>query len=129
MAYGRPTQYASARGLAQSHVDIDQYLLPSPRAPRHPVPAHSRPQQLAALPAPKAAEAPVANQESSGSDLETLMAAAEPPQSSAPDLDRYAQRDQRSSELQKYRGGDAIVITATTLVIILLVVLVLVLLT
>jgi len=113
-------------------VDIDQYLLPSPRAPRHParpVPAHAQPQQLAALPAPRAAEAPVANQESSGRDLETLMAAAEPPQSNAADLDRYAQRDRQSSELQKYRGGDAIVITATTLVIILLVVLILVLLT
>jgi hypothetical protein len=115
-------------------VDIDQYLLPSPRAPRSrqpalPVPAKSRPEQLAALPAPKAADAALAVQQSSSQDLEMLMTAAEPPQSTAPDLDRYAQRDRQSSELQKYRGGDAIVITATTLIIILLVVVLLILLT
>jgi hypothetical protein len=134
MAYGRPTGYASASPSSRPSVDIDQYLLPSPRAPRShhpalPVPLKSRPEQVAALPAPKAPDAPVANQDSSGSDLETLMAAAEPPQTNAGDLDRYAQRDRQSSELQKYRGGDAIVITATTLIIILLVVVLLILLT
>jgi hypothetical protein len=132
MAYGRPTALASARTPTRTGVNIDEYLLPSPRAPRsnHPaLPVKSRPEQVAALPAPKPAEAPVANQASSGRDLETLMAAAEVPKSDAADLDRYAQRDRQSSELQKYRGGDAVVITASTLVIILLVVLLLVLLT
>jgi hypothetical protein len=137
MAYGRPTGFASAARVSRpsADVDIDQYLLPSPRAPRShhpalPVPARSRPEQLAALPAPKAPDAPVANQQSSSAnDLETLMSAAEPAQSNPADLDRYAQRDRQSSELQKYRGGDALVITASTLVIILLVVLILVLLT
>jgi len=135
MAYGRPTGYASAAAVsARPSVDIDQYLLPSPRAPRShrpalPAPAKSRPEQLAALPAPKLPEAPVANQQSNAADLESLMTAAEPVQSNAADLDRYAQRDRKSSELQKYRGGDAIVITATTLVVILLVVLIIVLLT
>jgi hypothetical protein len=135
MAYGRPTGFASARLPTRPSVNIDDYLLPSPRAPRSshpalPVPLKSRPEQLAALPAPKAAEAPVAGQQySSGDDLETLMTAAEAPQSNAADLDRYAQRDRQSNELQKYRGGDAIVITATTLIIILLVVVLLILLT
>jgi hypothetical protein len=136
MAYGRPTGFASAARVSSrpsAGLDIDQYLLPSPRAPRphHPaLPARSRPEQVAALPAPKAPDAAVANQESSSAtDLETLMTAAEPAQSNPADLDRYAQRDRQSGELQKYRGGDALVITASTLVIILLVVLILVLLT
>jgi hypothetical protein len=134
MAYGRPVAFASAGASSRASVDIDQYLLPQPRAPRSNHPALPRPvtsqrEQFAALPAQKQAEAPLANQESSGRDLETLMASAEPPQQSAADLDRYAQRDRQSSELQKYRGGDAVVITASTLIIILLVVLLLVLLT
>jgi hypothetical protein len=45
------------------------------------------------------------------------------------DLQQYAQREQRSRQLQGYQGGDAIVISASTLVIVLLVVLLLVLLT
>ena len=48
-------------------------------------------------------------------------------ESVARDADRYAQR--ASSQLETYRGGDAIVITAGTLIIILLVVVLVLLLT
>jgi hypothetical protein len=45
------------------------------------------------------------------------------------DLERYAQREQRSRDLQGYRGGDAIVITSGALIVALLIVLLIVLLT
>lgn len=58
----------------------------------------------------------------------TLPATTLPEQGDASTLGRYEQRQSQSQDQQKFRGGDAIVIGASTLVVVLLVVLLLVLL-
>lgn len=133
MAYGRPGALASARA-PRLGTRIDEYLLPEARTARHPArpaaPARrSEAVQYAALPAVKQSVSPAASSEpKQGESAEVQLAAAEPPKSST-GLERYSQRAQNSRDLLQFRGGDAIVITASTLVIILLIVLLLILLT
>lgn len=87
----------------------------SPRLTVHPV-----------APAPASAVQAVASDSGaiSGASEHVGTAQATP----VSDAARYAQRQMQSRELERYRGGDIIVIGASTLVIVLLVVLLLVIL-
>jgi hypothetical protein len=129
MAFGRPQALAKAHTARVTN--IDEYLLPDakrPALPAAPAPAKPQPAQLALAPAKPLELVAVRSEHESTETASMQLATAEPPKQNA-DMDRYSARDRQSSELQKYRGGDAIVITASTLVIVLLIVLLLILLT
>jgi hypothetical protein len=55
--------------------------------------------------------------------------AGEPPAPTSNDSSRYAEREAQNQNLEKFRGGDAIVITSGALIVILLVVILILLLT
>jgi hypothetical protein len=134
MAYGRPGALASARAPRLATRVDDYLLLPEAKTARHPArpiaPARESAKVALAVLAPaKQSVSPAASSESAqGEAAEVQLAAAEPPKSSS-GLERYSQRAQNSRDLLQFRGGDAIVITASTLVIVLLIVLLLILLT
>jgi hypothetical protein len=130
MAFGRAG--ATGKALAaRPSVNIDDYLLAEARNPRAPAlprrpAAPVRPAPMAVVPVQSAGV--LESVDPSVEAGQTQLAAAEPPKAPA-DFDRYSSRAQNDSDLLKFQGGDAIVITASTLVIVLLVVLLLVLLT
>lgn len=133
MAYGRPTAIGQARA-PRPHVNIDDYLLAeagNPRAPKrvHPAAPAPKAQFKVELPAPAATEVAMASEptQSSPDTQSVQLASAEPRK--APELDRYTSRAQSDRDLLQFKGGDAVVITASTLVIVLLIVLLLILLT
>jgi hypothetical protein len=129
LAFGRDVALAR-RGERASGTDIDAYLKPQPKAParipaRKPTPAPAVP----ALPPPPAiALAPQAEATAQTEQTapQALLAANTLP---GGDHERYAQREQRSRDVQNYRGGDPIVITSSALIVALLIVLLIVLLT
>ena len=112
--------------------DIDEYLT-KPQAEQ---PAVAR---AVVLDAPKAAKLakvektepvpfePVIDLQPNQEQL--LALAAEPPPPAHDDSARYAQREAQNQNLEKFRGGDAIVITSGALIVILLVVILVLLLT
>lgn len=129
LAFGRDVALAS-RGERSSTADIDAYLKPQPTAPaRKPAPKAPEPGKPALPARPAIALAPAAENRA-----ETEQTADQPVLVAANtlgggDAERYAQREQRSRDIQGYRGGDAIVITSGTLIVVLLIVLLVVLLT
>jgi hypothetical protein len=131
IAYGTP-QPGRLQPLAPN---IDAYLKPQPAAERMVV-ARAVPLKREAVIAPiaKIAPAPVAfepvvNLEPNQEQL--LAVASEPPAQSpmSDDSSRYAERESQNQNLEKFRGGDAIVITSGALIVILLVVILVLLLT
>jgi hypothetical protein len=116
IAYGAP-QPGRVQPLAP---DIDRYLKPNP------APARVAKVAPAPQPQPQPFE-PVVNLEPNREQL--LALAAEPPAPVSHDSSRYAQREAQSQNLEKFRGGDVIVITTGTLIVILLVVILILLLT
>lgn len=90
---------------------------PLPALPR--LPPVARPSDLAG-PTEEPSAAPVVAQRSAHPIV---------PESTAPDMQRYAQREQRASGLSDFRGGEVVVISVTTLAIVLVIVLLVVLLT
>lgn len=132
IAYGTPSP-GRVQPLAP---DIDPFLKPEAKRTETLVATRVMPAQkpAPAVPAPavKAAPEPVAfepvinlqpNQE------QLLALAAEPPPPSSDDSSRYAERESQNQNLEKFRGGDAIVITSGALIVILLVVILVLLLT
>lgn len=137
LAYGGGP-WIDARGVSDARreatVDLDPFLKPEAVASAQAKPsAPATPREPARAPAPALpSTAPPAAL--AASKPEQLAVAEEQPLARAPlapnsDLERYGQRERQSRELQSYRGGDAVVISASTLVIVLLVVLLVVLLT
>jgi hypothetical protein len=127
LAFGRDVALASRSEQAPG-ADIDAYLKPQPAAPAR-IPARTRMPAPAApvLPPPPAiALAPESAAQTEQTAPQPLLAANT---LSGGDLERYAQREQRSRDVQGYRGGDAIVITSGALIVALLIVLLIVLLT
>lgn len=131
LAYGRDLALA-AHVEGTPTTDVDAYLKPQPAAPaRMPVVPRKQSQQPASAPAlpPPPAMAPnaeaMAKTEQTATQ-EALVAANVLP---GGDVERYAQREQRSRNIQGYRGGDAVVITSGALIVALLIVLLIVLLT
>jgi hypothetical protein len=135
LAYGGGP-YTAARSEPRREIDLDPFLKPealartgkphAPAAPRRPTPARAPAPQPALPPAPKVAFATATT--GPAVQVEPVALAAVDPTPSS-DLQRYADREQRSRELQNYKGGDAIVISTTALLVIILVVLLIVLLT
>lgn len=89
---------------------------PSPPVPPEPLPALPR------LP-------PVAGTLQPATRTELPSAAPVAPEPAAPDMQRYAEREQRASGLSDFRGGEVVVISITTLVIVLVIVLIVLLVT
>ena len=125
MAYGART----GTGVRPEAANIDEFLKDEPRPTRvaaaRPVRVNA-PADVAApvAPAPTPAE-PIA----SAPEQAPLLALAEPPApSTTDDSSRYAERDSKSQSLEKFRGGDALVITSGALLIILLVIIIILLL-
>jgi hypothetical protein len=119
-------QLALGRGGSSepARLEADQPLL----AAAQPTPKHvARPvhvQRVAAQPVLPAVEtAPAAEPSSPAQVSEPIQLA----QNEVSPEQRYAQRQSESKQLEKYKGGDAIVIGAGTLVVILLVVILLIL--
>jgi hypothetical protein len=128
LALGGDVALAS-RSERSSTADIDAYLKPQPAAPARPPTRKRAPEPAApALPPPPALapEAEALAQTEQSAQQPALVASAT---LGGGDLERYAQREQRSRNIQGYRGGDAIVITSSALIIALLIVLLIVLLT
>jgi hypothetical protein len=129
IAYGTP----SPGGVRPVAPNVDEFLKPE-AAKEKLVAARAVPQRIErdAAPAIEAAPAPVAfepvvNLEPNQEQL--LALAAEPPPPSSDDTSRYAEREAQNQNLEKFRGGDAIVITSGALIVILLVVILVLLLT
>lgn len=132
IAYGAPTQ---ARGLSEAP-NIDAYLKPeyaskqragdlvATRSPRVAKRTIMTPRAVAPAPVALAPEAPVANAPSAEP---VLIASAQPTSSS--DATGYAAREQKQAKgVEKFVGGDAIVITGGALLLILLIVILILLL-
>lgn len=125
IAYGAP-QPGRVQPLAPN---IDAYVKPQPAAERMVV-ARAVPLKREIAPAVEVAPVafePVVNLEPNQEQL--LAMAAEPPAPASDDSSRYAERESQNQNLEKFRGGDAIVITSGALIIILLVVILILLLT
>jgi len=82
-----------------------------------------------AKPEPQPAAAPAAPTAPVAVTTQPEQLALATPATDARDESRYSQREQQSQKQRDFRGGDAIVITASTLVVILLVVILILLLT
>ena len=126
VAYGTP-QPGRVQPLAPN---IDRYLKAEPAAERmvvaRAVPLKKEMPVAKVAPAPVAFE-PVVNLEPNQEQL--LAMAGEPPAPTNNDTSRYAERESQNQNLEKFRGGDAIVITSGALIVILLVVILILLLT
>lgn len=129
IAYGAPSP-----GRVQPLTpNVDEFL--KPEAARETLVAtRVMPAKKAAsvAPAVKPAPEPVAFEpviELQPNQEQLLALAAEPPPPSSDDSSRYAEREAQNQNLEKFRGGDAIVITSGALIVILLVVILVLLLT
>lgn len=130
VAYGTP-QPVRVQPLAP---DIDQFLKAEAKEPlvvARAVPLKTNvktnaPVAAKAAPAPEpVAFEPVINLQP---NQEQLLALASEPAPAHDDSARYAQREAQNQNLEKFRGGDAIVITSGALIVILLVVIIILLL-
>lgn len=136
LAFGRDVALADKSHRAHK-TNIDAYMKKQPTlfAAKHTTRAPATPQRKpkpkpapALPPPPVMALAPEAQTTTQTDDSATVALAAA---NTLPggDMERYAQREQRSKDLSGYRGGDAIVITSGALIVALLIVLLIVLLT
>jgi hypothetical protein len=134
LALGRDVALAERTDRAQQ-ANLDAYmkkqptLLAAKRTPAKPQRKPPAPKPAAALPPPPVmALAPEATATTQTDETAPQLLAAA---NTLPggDMERYAQREQRSRDLSGYRGGDAIVITSGALIVALLIVLLIVLLT
>jgi len=126
VAYGTP-QPGRVQPMA---ANIDAYLKPQPAAERmvvaRAIPLRKDAPVAKVAPAPVAFE-PVINLEP---NQEQLLAMADaPPVPTNDDTSSYAEREAQNQNLEKFRGGDAIVITSGALIVVLLVVILILLLT
>jgi hypothetical protein len=136
LAFGRDIALAEKNNRAHK-VNVDAYmkkqptLLAAKRTTRSPATPRRKPtpKPMPALPPPPvmvlAPEAKPTTQTDQNASQQMLAANTLP----GGDMERYAQREQRSRDLAGYRGGDAIVITSGALIVALLIVLLIVLLT
>jgi hypothetical protein len=137
LAFGRDVALAEKSSRAHK-VNVDAYmkkqptLLAAKRTTRSPATPQRKPtpKPVPALPPPPvmvalAPEAKTTTQTDQSASQQMLAANTLP----GGDMERYAQREQRSRDLSGYRGGDAIVITSGALIVALLIVLLIVLLT
>jgi hypothetical protein len=118
LAYG--DRQPGMTGRHGSRADLEAYLKPARLAPHRPSVARSSPVLAPARGVPPGARA--------SADSPLAARALASASSATPDSQRYAQRQSKSRNLERYRGGDVIVIGASTLVIVLLIVLIIVLL-
>jgi hypothetical protein len=131
IAYGAPSP-----GRVQPLTpNVDEFLKPEARetlVATRVMPAKKAVSVAPVAPIAKVTPEPVAFEpviELEPNQEQLLALAAEPPPPSSDDSSRYAEREAQNQNLEKFRGGDAIVITSGALIVILLVVILVLLLT